>query len=617
MNYNRNDFDSNSRNTVIKLLIGAVMFIYIIQLFNLQVINPDYSGQADSNAFLRQVRYPSRGLMRDRNDKLLVYNQPAYDVMIVMHNTQKFDTLAFCRAINMDVLQFRKRLTDIQNKKLNPGYSPYTPQILLSQVGNKEYGVLQESIYKFPGFLIQKRTVREYTYPHAGHVFGYVAEADKKNIEKDKFYFQGDYIGKTGLERYYEPYLRGEKGVEILLRDSRGRIIGPYNDGENDILSISGKDLTLSIDMEVQIYGEELMSNKLGTIIMIEPKTGEILCMVSSPSYDPNSLIGRQFSTAYSALESDPYKPLINRAMNGTYPPGSTFKPAQALTFLQEGIIEPPTSFSCNMGFPPGDGHPGCHFHSAPLPLVPALATSCNSYFAWGLMSMLNNKKYTNIREAMNKWRDHMVGQGFGYPLGVDMPDEKRGLIPNSNYYDKMYKERWNPFTVISIAIGQGEVLLSPLQICNMATTIANRGYYYAPHVVKKIQDHQLNSLYFQPRYTGIDRKHYETVVEGMRLAVTGGTCYRANLPDIEVCGKTGTAQNRGEDHSIFMGFAPKDDPKVAVMVFVENGGFGTYFAVPMGRLMIEKYLKREISEQDKRLEAEMKNAKILRNAKV
>lgn len=609
-----NDFDSGTRKTVLLTIICFVFVIYVIQLFRLQVLNSDYVAIADNNALYKQTLFPSRGQMHDRNNKLLVYNQPAYDVMIVMRETAQFDTLAFCHAVNVDITQFRKRLSDIKNKNLNPGYSPYTAQVLLPQLGNKEYGILQESIYKFPGFRIQKRTVREYAYPNAGHVFGYIAEADKRNIEKDKYYTQGDYIGKTGIEKFYEPYLRGQKGIEILLRDAHGRMRGSYENGRFDESSMSGKDLTLSIDMDLQVYGEELMQNKLGSIIMIEPRTGEILCMVSSPSYDPASLVGRQFGATYRTLASDPYTPLINRALNGAYPPGSTFKTAQALTFLQEGIIKPETTFSCNYGFPLGDGKPGCHGHYSPLALVPAIGTSCNAYFTWGLMSMLNNKKYNTIQESMDKWRDLMVAQGFGYPLGVDMPDEKRGTIPNSSFYDKWYDKRWNFYTIKSNAIGQGEVLLSPLQICNLATTIANRGYFYTPHVVKKIQDNPLDTLYTRPRYTNIAREHYETVVEGMRLAVAGGTCYGANIPDIEVCGKTGTAQNKGEDHSIFMGFAPKDDPKVAVMVFVENGGFGAYFAVPMGRLMIEKYLKREIPERDKWIESNMKNAKILRN---
>ncbi|GHT87427.1 penicillin-binding protein 2 [Bacteroidia bacterium] len=611
---NTDKFDPNTRKTFLIVIVCVVVAIYLIQLFRLQVLNPDYKGWADSNAFLNRTLYPSRGVMRDRNDQLLVYSQPAYDVTVVMRETQKFDTLAFCKAVNITIERFRSRMAEIKDKRNNPGYSSYTPQNFLTQLGYKEYGILQESIYKFPGFDIQQRTVREYSSPYAAHVLGYIAEADKQNIADDGYYQRGDLVGKTGVERSYEKYLRGEKGIEILLRDAHGRIKGKYEDGIYDKAPVSGKDLTLSIDIELQAYGEELMQNKLGTIIMIEPKTGEILCMVSSPTYDPASLVGRQFSESFSELAKNPYTPLINRAVNGAYPPGSTFKTAQSLTFLQEGIIQPSTAYSCFGGWPPGNGHPGCHGHGSPLNLTAAIGTSCNSYFCWGLKAMLESKKYATIQEAMDKWRDHMVVQGFGYPLGVDLPGEKRGMIPNSAYYDNRYDGRWNPFTVISIAIGQGEVNLTPVQICNLSATIANKGYFYPPHVVKKIKDTPLDSLYLNPRSTGIDRQHYETIEEGMRLAVTGGTCRGANLPDIAVCGKTGTSQNSGKDHSIFMGFAPQEDPKVAILVFIENGGFGAAYAVPAGRLMIEKYLKREIPDQDKWIEDRLKNTTILRS---
>jgi penicillin-binding protein 2 len=614
----KKNFDSEKRKTFIIYFIFLLVFIYLIQLFNLQILDKNYKQWADSNAFLNKLRYPSRGVMYDRNGELLVYNQPAYDLMVVMremNETKKIDTLALCKAVNIDIEYFRKRLSDVTNRKLNPGYSPYTPQTFLTQLGNKEYGVLQESIYKFPGFYIQNRTVREYTYPNAAHVLGYIAEVDKQNLAEDNYYVRGDYTGKTGVEKYYESYLRGTKGVEILLRDAHGRIKGAYEEGIHDQAPISGKDLTLSIDMELQAFGEELMKNKLGSIIMIEPETGEILCMISSPTYDPSILVGRQFGKNFMELTKDPYTPLINRALNGTYPPGSTFKPVQSLIFLQENIIQPSTAYSCYGGFPLGGGHPACHAHGSPLSLVPAIGQSCNAYFCWGLKAMLENKKYGSIQNAMDKWRDYMVAQGYGYALGVDLPGEKRGLIPNSIFYDNIYNKRWNPFTVISIAIGQGEIEATPLQICNFASTVANGGYFYTPHIVKKIKDTPLDSIYVERRYTGIASGHYQSIADGMRLAVTGGTCRRANIPDIEVCGKTGTAQNKGKDHSIFMAYAPKENPKVAIAVLVENGGFGATYAVPIGRLMIEKYIRREIPESVKGLENEMKNAVILRNA--
>ncbi len=442
---------------------------------------------------------------------------------------------------------------------------------------------------------------------------GYIAETDKKDIAADDYYVRGDYIGKTGIENHYEKYLRGEKGVEVLLRDSRGRIKGKYNDGKDDVEPVPGKNLKLSIDMELQAYGEELMRNKLGSIVMIEPSTGEILCMVSSPTYDPVTLVGREFGNGYKALVNNPYKPLFSRAIAGTYPPGSTFKTTQGLTFLEEGIIQPSTTFSCW-----GKGSkPNCHDAAGVTwSLAPAVATSCNAYFSKGLIAMLENrKKYKSFQEAMNKWRDHMVGQGFGYKLGVDLPEESRGMIPNSEYYDKNYNSRWNAYTVISIAIGQGEVTATPLQIGNLAASIANKGFFYTPHVVKEIAGIPIDStLYTQKRGTGIAPEHYDAIVEGMRSAVTGGTCRGTNIPDIAVCGKTGTAQNKGKDHSVFMGFAPMENPQVAIYVYVENGGWGASYGVPIGRLMIQKYLKREIPEEDKDLEYRMKNAVILRN---
>jgi penicillin-binding protein 2 len=611
------DLNPAVRQTVLITIVCVVAFIYVVQLFRLQVLNPSYKIWANNNAFFPKIQYPSRGMMSDRNGKLMVYNQPAYDVMVIMRETQNFDTLSFCHVVDIPIERFRKRLSEIKDTRNNPGYSSYTPQTFLTQLSNRQYGILQESIYKFPGFYIQNRTIREYSSPYAAHVLGYIAATDKQNIAEDNYYQGNDLIGKAGVERTYEKYLRGEKGVEVLLRDAHGRIKGKYEDGKHDITPISGKDLTLSIDIDLQAYGEQLMQNKLGAIVAIEPQTGEILCMVSAPTYDPSSLVGRQFVESFAELAKDPYTPLLNRALNGTYPPASTFKTAQGLTFLQENIITPNTTYSCFSGWPPGNGSPGCHAHSSPLTLAGAIGNSCNSYFAWGLKAMLENKKYGSIQAAMNKWRDYMVAQGFGYPLRVDLPGERRGLIPNGDYYDDAYSNRrWNAFSVISIAIGQGEVTLSPIQICNLAATIANRGYFYTPHVVKKIQDTPLDTLYSKPRHTGILPVHYETIIEGMRWAVNGpgGTCHSANIPDITVCGKTGTAQNIGQNHSIFMAFAPMDNPQIAIMAFVENGGFGASNAVPIGRLMIQKYLKKEIPASDLWLERRIKNTVILRN---
>jgi penicillin-binding protein 2 len=614
----RDILDSGKRKKYIVYAICLLILLYIVQLFRLQIIEKDYKQWADSNAFLNRTLYPSRGVMYDRNGKLLVYNQPSYDVTVIFRETREMDTLAFCKAVNITIEKFRQRLAEVKNLKLNPGYSSYTPQIFLEQLGSKEYGILQESLsYKFPGFYIQNRTVREYSHPNAAHVLGYIAKADKDNLANDNYYVRGDNIGKTGIEKQYEPYLRGTKGVEVLLRDAHGRIKGKYENGIHDKDPVAGKDLTLSLDIDLQAYGELLMQNKLGSIIMIEPKTGEILCMVSSPTYDPAILVGRQFSDNFSFLAQDPYTPLLNRALNGSYPPGSTFKPVQGLVFLEDDIIQPNTAYPCAHGFPLGNGHPACHGHASPLSLAAAIGNSCNSYFCYGLKAMLENKKYDSIQVAMNRWRDLMVAQGYGRILGVDLPGEKKGTIPNGEYYDKRYNRSWNPFTVITIAIGQGEIEATPLQICNFSATVANRGYFYTPHIVKKIKDTPMDTLYSKQRFTGINKEYYETIVDGMRWAVAGpgGTCSRANIPDIEVCGKTGTSQNKGLDHSLFMAFAPKDDPKVAIMVIVENGGFGATNALPIGRLMIEKYLKGAIEPTSQWMEDNVKNTVILRHA--
>ena len=383
-------------------------------------------------------------------------------------------------------------------------------------------------------------------------------------------------------------------------------------DGKLDKDAVPGKNLTLSLDIETQRLGERLLEGKIGSIVAIEPSTGEVLCMVSSPTYDPRIMVGRSRGKSHLRLAADPWKPLLNRAIMGAYPPGSTFKTTQGLTFLQEGIINPGTTYPCFGGFIYKGLRVGCHGHPSPLPLVPAIATSCNGYFCWGLYYMIGARsKYGSVQNAMNTWRDYMVSMGFGYPLGIDLPGEKRVMIPNASFYDKAYRGSWNGLTIISIAIGQGEVTATPLQIANLGATIANRGYFITPHVVKEIEDCPLDTLYRERRYTKVDRQYYETVVQGMRAAVLGGTCRGANLPDIEVCGKTGTAQNRGKDHSAFMGFAPMNDPKIAVAVYVENGGWGATYGVPIGKLIMEQYLKGKLSPEDEVLATDIQNRRI------
>lgn len=592
------DFNLENRRYVISGIAIGIVVIYTIRLFTLQLMSDDYKKNADSNAFLKKIEFPSRGLIYDRNGDLMVYNQPSYDIMVVMNEAKDhIDTLEFCNALGITKEFFAKRMDDIKDRSKNPGYSRYTQQLFLSQLTDKEFSVFREKMFRFPGFYIQKRSIRQYQYPYAAHVLGDVGEVSPSDIENDDYYQAGDYIGKLGVEKYYEKQLRGEKGMQILLRDAHGRIQGHYQNGELDTRPVAGKNLTLSIDVKLQALGERLLEGKIGSIVAIEPSTGEVLCMVSSPTYDPRLMVGRQRSKMHAALQQNVWKPLLNRSIMGQYPPGSTFKTGQALTYLTEGIITPGTAFGCHRGFYHRGLHVGCHGHSSPIALVDAISTSCNGYFCWGLYYMIGNrKKYPHVQDAMNKWRDYMVSMGFGYKLGIDLPGEKRGLIPNADFYDNAYHKSWNGLTVISISIGQGEVNLTPLQIANLGATIANRGYYYVPHVVRKVQDEPLDTLYTRKHYTMASRKAYDWVVAGMRSSVIKGTCKAANRSDYLVCGKTGTAQNRGQDHSVFMGFAPMDQPKIAIAVYVENGGFGADYAVPIGAIMMEQYITGKLS---------------------
>lgn len=601
---------------MVAAVVVIIGIVYIAQLFNLQILSPQYRDYADSNAFLRRTLYPARGAIYDRNGELLVYNRPTYDVMMVVREMNRFDTLDFCKTLNIDLHRFHALDAEMKDRRRNPGYSSYTPQLFMSQLNVEEYGLLQEKLYKFPGIYIQSRTERQYTRPNMGLILGYVAEVDRNKMAADPYYVRGDYVGKSGIELSHEEDLRGEKGVEILLRDAHGRVQGRYEEGAHDKAPVSGKDLTLGIDIELQAYGELLLQNKVGSIVMIEPSTGEILCMVSAPTYDPALLTGKMFGTNYRELERNPYKPLINRAIAGTYPPGSTFKPTQGLVFLQEGIITPETRYACYGGYPPLGGRPRCHAHASPTDVQYAITTSCNSFFCYGLNHMLSNRsKYANVGEAFDVWRDYMVDMGLGYPLGVDLPSEKRGFIPNSKFYSNVFRtERWNAHNIISIAIGQGEILATPLQIANLGAMIANRGYYYTPHVVKERKGQALESTYTTRHESGINREYFELTVDGMADAVSYGTARGINLqPHVEVCGKTGTAENpHGDDHSLFLGFAPKDNPKVAIAVLVENGRFGATNAVPVARLMLQKFFLGEVPESDKWLETMIINREIL-----
>lgn len=607
------DFNLSNRRLVIGGVAVAVVVIYIVRLFTLQLLSDDYKKNADSNAFLKKIEYPSRGLIRDRNGKLMVYNQPAYDIMVVMNEEKgRLDTLEFCEALGITKDFFIQRMAEIKDRNKNPGYSRFTQQLFMSQLSDEEFSMFREKMFRFPGFYVQKRSIRQYQYPYAAHVLGDVGEVSPGDIEEDDYYQAGDYIGKLGVERSYEKQLRGVKGVQIMLRDAHGRIQGNYQDGKLDTRPVAGKDITLGIDLELQALGERMLEGKIGAIVAIEPSTGEVLAMVSSPSYDPRSMTGRQRSKAHAVLSRNVWKPLLNRAIMGQYPPGSTFKTSQALTYMTEGIISPGTMFPCHHGFYYRGLHVGCHGHASPLNLVNAISTSCNGYFCWGLYYMMGNRrKYGNVQEAMNTWRDYMVSMGFGYKLGIDLPGEKRGLIPNATFYDKAYKGSWNGLTVISISIGQGEVNLTPLQIANLGATIANRGYYYRPHVVRKVQGEPLDTAFTSRQYTKASKRSYNYVVQGMRSSVLGGTCkWLGHLP-YDICGKTGTAQNRGQDHSVFMGFAPMDNPKIAIAVYVENGGFGADFAVPIAGVLFERYLSGKLSPSAEKEAAALQKRRI------
>ena len=608
------DYELGKRQYVIGGVAIAIVAIYIVRLFTLQIMSDDYKRNADSNAFLKKVEFPSRGIISDRNGKLLVYNQPSYDIMVIVNEQRsRLDTTELCKALNITKEYYIKRMQDIQDRSKNPGYSRFTQQLFMSQLSDQEFSVFQEKAYKFPGFYIQRRSIRQYEYPCAALLLGDVAEVSPSDVDEDedKYYQPGDYIGKIGIERSYEKELRGTKGVKILLRDNYGRIQGNYQNGKFDTKPIPGKKLKLGIDIGLQRLGEQLMEGKKGSIVAIEPATGEVLCMVSAPTFDPRLMIGRQRGKNQTIMQKDPQKPLLNRAIMGMYPPGSTFKTSQALTFLNEGIIDSTTSYPCHRGFVTRGMHVGCHGHPSPLSLIPAIGTSCNGFFCWGLYYMLNNKKYPSLQAAMDTWRDYMVKMGFGYKLGIDLPGEKRGMIPNATYYDKAFKRNWNALGVISISIGQGEVTLTPLQIANLGATIANRGWFIPPHVVKEIEDDTIKSMYKTKKYTDVARQNYELVVKGMRRAVTGGTCRSANRRDYEVCGKTGTAQNRGRDHSVFMGFAPMNNPQIAICVYVENGGFGATLGVPIGSLMMEQYIKGKLSEGSMRQAARIQSQHI------
>ena len=600
------DYNLENRKFVIAGFLLIIVILFGIRLFNLQIKETKYKESALSNAFLRRVTYPARGLVYDRNGNLVVYNDLSYDLMLVPRDLGKdFDTLSLAKVLNMSMDDMRKSWEDM---KKQPSYSAYSPQKLISQLSIADYGRLQEKLYMFPGVFVQSRTIRDYNYHAGANILGNIREVSQEDLEKDDYYRSGDYTGDLGIEKSYEKELRGVKGEELLLKDAYGRIKGKFENGVHDVAPVSGKNLTLAIDMDLQTYGEELMRGKKGAIVAIEPTTGEILALVTSPNYDPALLTGKMRGKNYAKLSRDPSLPLFDRTIQGVYPPGSTFKPSQGLILLQEGIVNLNTSYPCSNGYVNGL-RVGCHSHSSPIALKPALETSCNSYFCWGLYNMLN-RTGTKKEEQFTKWKDYMVSMGYGYPLGIDLPHEKRGFIPNTEFYNKaLGTNAWGANSIISISIGQGEILATPLQIANLCATIANRGFFYTPHIVKEVEGEALQAKYKEKHVPPVKKEYYEAVAQGMRMAVIGGTCKGANIPGLEVCGKTGTAQNpHGKDHSAFMGFAPLNDPKIAVVAYVENAGFGASFGVPIGSLIIERYLNGKISPDRKGVEHSMKS---------
>ena len=557
------------------------------KLFDLQILDDKYREIAVSNARSTKITHPSRGQIYDRNGKLVVYNEPAYDLVLVPKDVQEFDTTTMCKILQLKREDFEQLWKNMSDPKKNRNYSATTPQPLVQNLDSTTYGRLQEILYRFPGFDISQRIIRRYNYVAAANILGDIREVNAEDIERDSdnYYIPGDYTGDLGIEKSYEKYLRGVKGKEIMIRDARGKIKGRYNDGKDDVAPIAGKDLQMSIDIDLQRFGEKIMRGRRGAIVAIEPKTGEVLALVTSPSYDPALLVGKDRGKNYAKLVTDP------------------FKPTQGLIFMQEGIIDVNTSYPCYRGYINKGMKISCHGHGSPIALQPALATSCNGYFCWGLYYMLNNKKYGGLEKSFTLWKDYMVSMGYGYRLNIDLPGESRGFIPNFKFYNEMIGEgQWGANSIISIAIGQGEIMATPLQIANLSATIANRGYYITPHVVKQIRDVGILKEFTQQHRTKIDPSYYSYIVNGMRMAVTSGTCRGANLPGLDVCGKTGTVQNpHGQDHSVFMGFAPKDDPKIAICVYAENAGFGAQVAVPMGAMIIERYLRGSSEEIESR----------------
>ena len=584
------------RRYIILLLIVVSSLLFLGKLFYMQVVDKTYKLSAENNSRRDVITYPARGLIYDRNGVLVVSNQAAYDIMLIPRQMEKIDTLTFCNILEIDQNDFKKRVKEAKE------YSYYAPSIFMKQVPAEISSVFVERMFQFPGFYLQSRTLRKYSKNIAAHVLGYVGEVNPKQVEDNNYYASGDYIGISGVEKTYENILRGVKGHSYYMVDVHNRVTGPWENGRYDQKPVLGTDINLTLDADLQEYGEKLMKRFSGSIVAIEPGTGEILSLVSAPSYPPDLLVGRGLRTNFNLLARDTLNPVFNRAVAASYPPGSIFKIINGIIGLQEKVITPETEYYCDLGYYNRGIHVGCHMHDSPLDFREGIQNSCNAYFCNVLSKILEDKKYGRTDTAFRHWKNHLNSFGFGSRLGSDLAGELKGLVPTPEYYNRYYGVgHWNYLTVISLAIGQGELGITPLQMANMTSAIANRGYYYTPHVLKSTADGEtLNQAFSKKHFTDIDSSIFEIAIDGMELAVNGGkgsTARIARMNDIIICGKTGTAENPfGEDHSIFIAFAPKDDPKIAIAVYVENVGFGATWAAPIASLMIEKYLTNEVS---------------------
>ena len=604
-----------------KLLAGLaiVAMVIIARLFVIQIIDDRYKIDASNNSMVYSTIYPTRGIIHDRNGNILVGNKVVYDLLVTPREVKDFDTLEFCAALSVEQEWVKEKMAEYRRYRSRIGWQTLT---FLKQLPPERYMRFAEISYKFPGFRGQARSVREYPYNAGGNLLGYVSEVDADYIKKHEGeYRSGDYAGKTGIEAAMEKELRGEKGYNIYLRNSSNRIETRFRDGEMDKEAVPGHDITTTIDAELQHYGQMLMANKVGSLVAIEPSTGEILTMVSSPGIDVDMLA--DIGTHYSEISSNPYKPMFNRAVQAPYPPGSVFKLVNALIGLQEGVVQPGTLHGCSKGYHFGRNKLGCHAHKSPVNLEESIMMSCNAYYCYVLRDILDNPKYGNLAEGMDAWSEYVQSFGFGHKLGSDFPSELGGFVPDSKYYDRRYhKGGWKSLTVISLSIGQGELGCTPLHLANLCATIANRGFYYIPHIIKDSETHRIDDRYRERHYTAVDTCHFPKVINGMYRAVnsgygSGGTASVAAVKGLEICGKTGTAQNpRGDDNSVFICFAPKDNPKIAVAAYVENGGFGAAWAAPIASLLAEKYLNGEISDSRKPLEQKMIDANLMHKVK-